>query len=160
LKDVVFAVERQYAAAGVQPTLFSPASNETVAASGAVASRYLAVGTPHSFGIVGDGVLSLEAHRTWFDPRDIRCTDALVPGGRLVSVDEALAADIVCIHRPLSIAASQLRRGTHVNALAPVQLDPELRAWVVGDQELASIVAGLVDGRQLDEITIFAAAGL
>ena len=49
------------------------------AAIGAVASRYLAVGTPRSFGLVVDhdevatAIDSLAAHRTWFAPRDLRC---------------------------------------------------------------------------------------
>ena len=54
----------------------------------------------------------------------LRCTSAAVAdacGGRAVSLAEVLAADIVCIHAgtPLALAAVQLRRGTHVNALAP-----------------------------------------
>ncbi len=148
-------VERAFVAAA---TAGAPLPRDPYAA-GAVASRYLAVGTPRSFAIigdVGDGARSLEAHRTWFAPRDVRCTRPL-EGARLVSIDEALAADIVCVHEPIAIAASQLRRGTHVNALAPVDLDPELTAWIVDDRQLAAIAAGLVDGRQLDEITIYRA---
>jgi ornithine cyclodeaminase/alanine dehydrogenase-like protein (mu-crystallin family) len=158
--DWVFAVERAYANG---ETVASGARDpRTLAAAGAVASRYLAVGTPRSFAIVGDGAISLDAHRTWFAPRDLRCTDdkvAAAVGGRVVSLAEALAADIVCIHTPLALAAAQLRRGTHVNALAAVELDADLRklATVVDDRGLASIAAGLVDGRQLDELTVFLA---
>ncbi len=149
--DRVFAAERAYAAGQ---------RVDDAAAAGAVASRYLAVGTPRSFAIIGDGARSLEAHRTWFAPRDVRCTEAAVAdavGGRVVTLAEALAADIVCIHSPLSLHASQLRRGTHVNALARVELDDELRAIarVVDDAGLVEIAAGRVDGRQLDEITIY-----
>jgi len=72
----VLAVERAYVAAatgGVVPTGGDRARlPEALAALGAVASRYLAVGTPRTFGIIGDGELSLEAHRTWFSPREIR----------------------------------------------------------------------------------------
>ena len=114
-----------------------------LAAMGAVASRYLAVGTPRSFGIIGDGPHDLDAHRAWFAPIDIR------------TGDNALAADIVCIHEPMHISASQLRRGTHVNALAAVTLDDELRAVARIVEDLHPLAAGLVDGRQLDEITIF-----
>ncbi len=120
----------------------------------AVASRYLAVGTPRSFAIVGGSADSLEAHRTWFAPRDVRCTHDGV--GRLVSIDEALAADIVCVHEPIRIEARQLRRGTHVNAIAGVTLAPELAPLVTTPRKLAEMAAGLIDGRQLDEITIFA----
>lgn len=147
-----------------------------LAAAGAVASRYLAVGTPRSFGIVIDDVaevdaaaLSLVAHRTWFAPRDIRCasTDtgatgaaelAAATSGRPVSLDEALACDIVNVYSPrIRITPAQLRRGTHVNALTAEVLDPELLAiaTVVPEADLPALAAGLVDGRQLDELTIF-----
>jgi hypothetical protein len=80
--------------------------------------------------------------------------------GRAVSLAEALTADIVCIHTPMALAAAQLRRGTHVNALAPVELDAELRslATIVDEPKgLPGLAAGLVDGRQLDELTVFIA---
>jgi hypothetical protein len=147
-----------------------------VAAAGAVASRYLAVGTPRSFGIVIDGAaevaaaaLSLAAHRTWFAPRDVRCASiasgatgaaelAAATGGRAVSLDEALACDIVNVYSArLRITPAQLRRGTHVNAITADVLDPELLALatVVPEAGLPALAAGLVDGRQLDELTIF-----
>lgn len=165
------------------------------AALGAIASRYLAVGTPRTIGLivdparVGDGALSLEAHRTWFAPREVRCAvvdfgGALVDhqraihggagsvddgggslaklaarvGGAVTSLAEALASDIVCVHVPLSLTAAQLRRGTHLNLLAGGTLDNELqRIAAITDEEpgLGALCAGLVDGRQLDEITVF-----
>jgi ornithine cyclodeaminase/alanine dehydrogenase-like protein (mu-crystallin family) len=161
----VLALERAYVAAatsGAHREL--DRSIRGLAGAGAIASRYLAVGTPRSFAIIGDdagaGLASIEAHRTWFEPRDIRCTSAALGVGRVVTLAEALAADIVCIHEPLSLAASQLRRGTHVNALAAVTLDHELRAlaMIVDDARgLPALAAGLVDGRQLDEITVYIA---
>jgi hypothetical protein len=60
----------------------------------------------------------------------------------------------------MALAASQLRRGTHVDALAMVELDEELRtlATVVDEPKgLPALAAGLVDGRQLDELTVFVA---
>jgi ornithine cyclodeaminase/alanine dehydrogenase-like protein (mu-crystallin family) len=160
LRDIVVELERAYSA-GVVST------DRSLAAAGAVASRYLAVGTPRSFAIVGDGdgaLDSLAAHRTWGSaPTDVRCTDARVAaaiGGRAVPLADALAADIVCIHEALALAAAQLRRGTHVNALARVELDDDLRrlATIVDEaRELPRIVSGVVDGRQLDELTIFVA---
>jgi hypothetical protein len=143
------------------------------AAAGAVASRHLAVGTPRSFGIVIDdaadvaaAALSLVAHRTWFAPRDLRCASlgagaaelATAMGGRVVSLDEALACDIVNVYSPhVRIAAAQLRRGTHVNALTAGVFAHELLAvaTVVPEAGLPALAAGLVDGRQLDELTIF-----
>jgi hypothetical protein len=164
----VLAIERGYVAAatgGSREPIIDPARAR--AAAGAIASHYLAVGTPRSFGLVADAAtvdaaaLSLEAHRTWFAPRDIRSTVA--GPGRVVELAEALACDIVCIHMPLALAAAQIRRGTHLNVLAAVALDPELAriAMVthedVGSRGLGALAAGLVDGRQLDEITIFIA---
>jgi hypothetical protein len=147
-----------------------------LAAAGAVASRYLAVGTPRSFGLVIDdaadvdaAALSLAAHRTWFAPSDIRCAStatgatgaddlAAATGGRVVSLDEALACDIVNLYSVrIRISPAQLRRGTHVNAIAAAALDPELLALatVVPEAGLPALAAGLVDGRQLDELTVF-----
>jgi hypothetical protein len=104
----------------------------------------------------------------WFEPADLRCAGAgpelaAALGGRDVSLDEALAADIVCIHAPLALAAARLRRGTHVNALADVALDDELRALAtIADEPtgLPALAAGLREGRQFDELTVFVAGDL
>jgi hypothetical protein len=197
----VLAVERAYAAAGASSaTRVTPAVDVATAAAdapamsaattgtaeqrrraracaGAVASRYLAVGTPRSFAVIidaashDDAIAVLEAHRTWFAPRDVRIAIsahgvaapsvdlAAVLGARVVTIDEALACDIVCICVPLALCARQLRRGTHVNALAAVELDSDLSrtATIVDEPTLAAMAAGMRDGRQLDEITIFLA---
>ncbi len=167
MADWVHAVERAYVAVATGGTAphTAASSPRALAAAGAVASHYLAVGTPRSIALVGDqdAVHSLLAHRTWFAPRDIRCTSASVAAlveGRHVPLAEALTADIVCIHTPLVLAAAQLRRGTHVNALAPIELDDELQklATIVDEPKgLPALAAGLVDGRQLDELTVFIA---
>jgi ornithine cyclodeaminase/alanine dehydrogenase-like protein (mu-crystallin family) len=148
-----------------------------IAAAGAVASRYLAVGAPRSFGIVIDdatavdaAALSLTAHRTWFAPSDVRCAAttsgaaklAAATDGRVVSVAEALACDIVNIYSTrVRVAPTQLRRGTHVNAVSAESFDPELckLATFVREAGLPALAAGLVDGRQLDELTIFTIDG-
>ena len=150
MPDWVLAVERGYVAAA-RPTL------QARAAAGAVASHYLAVGTPRSFGLVGPGAEeSLLAHRTWFNPTDIRCSDGAT-GHRLVSREEAFACDIVCVHLPICPLPSQLRRGTHVNLLMGGVLDAELAqlAMIVRERDLPAMAAGFVDGRQLDELTVF-----
>ena len=138
MADWVLAVERAYVAAASGAALpitvaaDPPARAQAIAAAGAVASRFLAVGTPRSFGIIIDGAddvaaaaLALTAHRTWFAPRDVRCASttagdaalATATNGRVTSVDEALACDIVNVYASqLRIAPTQLRRGTHVNA--------------------------------------------
>ena len=200
-RDWVLAVERAYVAAAVGPrsaatSLQEPAGDAAAvassalapvpalapvaaAAAGAIASRFLAVGTPRSIGLIGDpvaGVLSLHAHRVWFQPADIRWAGgdpanaaasaegrAVSLGGRAVSLEEALAADIVCVHAPLSLPATRLRRGTHVNALAAVTLDDDLRALAMIVDEptgLPALAAGLRDGRQLDELTVFVGGAL
>ncbi|HEX3474164.1 MAG TPA: hypothetical protein VHT91_03935 [Kofleriaceae bacterium] len=200
MADWVLAAERAYVAAAVGPaTAASTATAEpgeaaprvlmrsdwlsdlaapdrrahALAAAGAVASRYLAVGTPRSFGLVIDdaaevdaAALSLAAHRTWFAPRDIRCAAvttgaaelAAATSGHVVSLDEALACDIVNVYTArIHITPMQLRRGTHVNAIAVSAFDPELLALatVVPEAGLPALAAGLVDGRQLDELTVF-----
>ncbi|MDB4957983.1 MAG: hypothetical protein JWO36_5552 [Myxococcales bacterium] len=166
MTDWVLAVERAYVAAVGGPAVSAAPNMRALAAAGAVASRYLAVGTPRSFSIIGDdpaAALSAEAHRTWFALPDIRCTNAALAaalGGRVVTEAEALAADIVCIHTAMSLTGSQLRRGTHVNALAPITLDDDLKhiAQLYDEPRgLPALAAGLVDGRQLDELTIFEA---
>ena len=151
----VLAVERAYVAAATGGALPAGSDDparmpEALAALGAVASRYLAVGTPRTFGIIGDGELSLEAHRTWFAPREVRRATPDAP-------DSALACDIVCIHAPLAVRAAQLRRGTHVNVLAPCTIEPGLVATIADETTLAALAAGLRDGRQLDELTLFIA---
>ena len=162
MADWVLALERAYVAAQTQGVpVARDGSLQSLAAAGAVASRYLAVGTPRSFAVIADDpaavALDLEAHRTWFQLRDVRATCA-APDARTVSLAEALAADIVCIHTPLSLSSSQLRRGTHVNALARLTLDDDLehvaKLWDE-PRGLPALAAGIVDGRQLDEITVF-----
>ena len=129
------------------------------AAIGAIASRFLAVGTPRTLGtIVATAAderlaqMSVEAHATWFAPREIR--SIVIDRGD--SIASALACDIVCVHAPITVRASDLRRGTHVNVLAPCTLDDELVRIATVVRDLGPIVAGFIDGRQLDEITIFA----
>jgi hypothetical protein len=169
LKDRVLAALADYAAGRLRAP---------PAIAGAIASHFLAVTSARSLALVSpdrrsesgglhpwgdDCVQSLLAHQTWFSPRDIRCTSGSVAaavGGRQVSLAESLAADIVCVHEPIAIAASQIRRGTHINVLAQAAIDEELRsvATVVDEPTLAQLAKGIVDGRQLDEITIFIAA--
>lgn len=167
MADWVHAAERAYVAVATGGQRLTSISGDVraKAAAGAIASHYLAVGTPRSLALVGgdDSIHSLVAHRTWFAPQDIRCTSGSVAaavGGRIVQLAEALTADIVCIHVPMALAAAQLRRGTHVNALALVELDHDLRALATITDEptgLPALAAGLVDGRQLDELTVFIA---
>jgi hypothetical protein len=123
------------------------------AALAALASRFLAVGTPRTFGIVGAAAEHcLATHASYFAPRELRRGD----------VRAACAADIVCVANPtVTIDPTWLRSGTHVNLLAG-KLDTAAlpHAIVVDVAALATIVAGQRDGRQLDELTIFRADDL
>ena len=124
MADWVHAVERAYVAVATSGAPGRAATAATAdprarAAAGAVASHYLAVGTPRSIGLVGnrDALFSLEAHRTWFRPTDVRCTDAAVAaevGGRVVPLAEALTADIVCIHEPITLAEGLMQDVTEI----------------------------------------------
>lgn len=171
----VHAVERAYVAAATGHGIPAPGNPEHLArargAIGAVASHYLAVGTPRSFGLIVDvdQVIaardSLAAHRAWFAPRDVRCAGpaggetASTVGARATSIEEALACDIVCVHARITILPAQLRRGTHVNLLSELaRYDAELAKLASITHEhpgLGELAAGLVDGRQLDELTLF-----
>lgn len=163
--DVLAALNAYAAAAHGGPAVIAK-SPDQLGAAAAIASHFLAVTSSRSLSLVGgdDSVHSLVAHRQWFQPGDVRCTSGSVAaavGGRIVPLAEALTADIVCIHVPMALAAAQLRRGTHVNALAPVELDADLRALATITDEakgLPALAAGLIDGRQLDELTVFVAA--
>jgi hypothetical protein len=171
--DWVFAVERAYVAHATNqhPARGGGKLAHARAAVGAIASRYLAVGTPRTLGLIADAstleeaALSVTAHRTWFAPREIRCVDgalASATGGTLASLGETLACDIVCVHTNIEIRAAQLRRGTHVNLFAGT-IDDDLRRLATVCEEatgLGPLAAGLVDGRQLDELTVFIAGDL
>ena len=136
MAEWVLAVERAYVSAATTKRVTATAGSErdrakALAAIGAVASHYLAVGSPRSMGLVvdamtrDDGELSITAHRTWFSPTDIRCAGAAIAGARETTLAEALACDIVCIHVPTAIPTGSIRRGTHLNVLATMALPDE-----------------------------------
>ena len=174
-REWVLAVERAYVASATNQPYAKSGNVAQIAraraAVGAIASHYLAVGSPRTLGLIADpqsveeAALSVAAHRTWFQPREIRCADLVAladaAGGTLSSLGETLACDIVCVHANVEIRAAQLRRGTHVNLLAG-QIDDELRrlATVCEARDLGALAAGLVDGRKLDELTVFVTGDL
>ncbi|MEO8702334.1 MAG: hypothetical protein ABI867_19980 [Kofleriaceae bacterium] len=171
MADWVLAVERAYVESATGEVVATATTGDLAtarAALGAVASHYLAVGTPRSFGVIlataADAELarlSQAAHATWFAPRETRC--ATLDGSRCdvgtpTSIGEAFASDIVCVHAPIAIRAIDLRRGTHVNVLADARIDDDLARLATVTREvpgLGALAAGLVDGRQLDELTVF-----
>jgi hypothetical protein len=174
LAEVVRAVERAYVAAatgGAPATLAMPplAPALAFAAAAAVAARFLAIGTPRSVGLVGataaDRDRLLTCHAVWFAPFPelrVDTDDALVsaPGARRVSTAEALACDLVLVLRAdAPIASASIRAGTHLSLAPGVTVDAALRARAIwhDDAALAQVAAGIVDGRQLDEVTVFAA---
>lgn len=123
------------------------------AAKGAVASRFLAVGTPRSIGLVAsasDAELALAAHRVFFSPQEIRTT-----------LPDAFACDIVIVAQALRIDPTWIRRGTHLDVWtggfpvidgAKIVFDhPGPGVWA----SLHELAAGIKDGRELDEITVY-----
>lgn len=151
------------------------------AAAAAVAARYLAIGTPRTLGLIGsgpraDGALGkacVETHALWNAAREVRCADsrgtaaaqalADACGGQVASVDRALACDIVCLIEDIPLSDANLRSGTHISLLTGTR--PRAATGLVtitayetpdqGSPWLGQLAAGLVDGRQRDEITLF-----
>jgi hypothetical protein len=157
---VLSAVEAALAADGLgRPRASGPALAPDVelAARCAVAAKFLAVSTPRSFAAIGLGARAktfVAAQAAWAPAREIRTWNAGDPPAGLAA---ALAADIVVAAGPLDVARRAIRGGTHLAALdAGVALAPDLvaAAEVYDVHRLAAVVAGLVDGRQLDEITV------
>lgn len=102
-------------------------------AAAAVASKHLGKKAPRSIGFVGCGVQArtmLAAHRVVFgDALEVLGTDvreeaartfADESGGRVATIDEACACDLVCTSTPgraVVVRAGKLRPGSHVNAM-------------------------------------------
>ncbi|MEZ4360776.1 MAG: hypothetical protein R3B48_11385 [Kofleriaceae bacterium] len=146
------------------------------AAACAVAARFLAVGKPRSLGVVSDDPQRAAAlfagHRVWHQPTDVRWAGRaaadpaiLAAGGRAVSLEEAVTADIVCLDVRAELRNAAVRRGSHINLLDGTA-DDELRARAECYAEVATaghtatlgeLAAGIRDGRQLDEITLLLA---
>jgi ornithine cyclodeaminase/alanine dehydrogenase-like protein (mu-crystallin family) len=112
----------------------------------------------------------LEAHRAYFAPKELRCTDAQVAatlGGRATTIEEACAADIVCVcDDSARIAREWIRGGTHLNVAAGTVDDEILAVAKIVVSEgtrpgmwgtLGEIVSGVKDGREADELTVFLA---
>lgn len=111
----------------------------------------------------------LDAHRAWFAPREVRCSDAAVAaalGGRATTIAEACAADIVCVCDDVRIERAWIRAGTHLNvaggtvddeilAVAKIVVSEGTRPGMWGT--LGEIVSGVKDGREADELTVFLA---
>ena len=111
----------------------------------------------------------LEAHRVYFAPRDLRCSDPAVAsalGGRATTIAEACASDIVCVCEDVHIERAWIRQGTHINVAAGTVDDAllSIAKLVVSEGThpgmwgtLGEIVAGMKDGREVDEVTVFLA---
>jgi len=133
-----------------------------LAARCAVAAKFLAVSTPRTLGTVNLGARApafVAAQAAYAPARELRTWTAGDPDRALA---EALAADIVIAAGPVVVPRRALRGGTHLAALdRGVELEPELLAAAVvhDERRLAAVVAGLVDGRQLDEITVLVCGG-
>lgn len=124
----------------------------TGAAAG-VASKYLAKKNPRTLGLVGCGVQArvfIEAHEALFGKLELLLADSseaaakalqAEKGGRVVSVQEAAGADIVCTSTPVRspvVKREWVKAGAHINAMG---------ADAPGKQELDARI--LLDGRIL-----------
>lgn len=115
-------------------------------AAGGVASKFLAKKAPRTLGLVGCGVQArvfIDAHRAIYGELELLLADSseaaakalqAEKGGRIVSLQEACGADIVCTSTPVRspiVKREWIRPGTHINAMgadAPgkQELDPRL----------------------------------
>ncbi|NNC15380.1 ornithine cyclodeaminase family protein [Corallococcus exiguus] len=115
-------------------------------AAGGIASKYLAKKQPRTLGLVGCGVQArvlIDAHHALFGDLELLLADASAQaaealqkekGGRVVSLQEASGADIVCSATPARapvVRREWVQAGTHINAMgadAPgkQELDPRL----------------------------------
>jgi alanine dehydrogenase len=120
-------------------------------AAGGVASKFLAKKAPRTLGLVGCGVQArvfIDAHRAIYGELELLLADAseaaakalqAEKGGRVVSLQEACGADIVCTSTPVRapiVKREWIRPGTHINAMG---------ADAPGKQELDARI--LTDGR-------------
>ncbi|MBZ4333654.1 MULTISPECIES: ornithine cyclodeaminase family protein [unclassified Corallococcus] len=115
-------------------------------AAGGIASKYLARKQPRTLGLVGCGVQArvlIDAHRALFGDLELLMADVSSQaaealqkekGGRVVSLQEASGADIVCSATPARapvVRREWVQAGAHLNAMgadAPgkQELDPRL----------------------------------
>ncbi|NMO16368.1 ornithine cyclodeaminase family protein [Pyxidicoccus fallax] len=119
--------------------------------AGGVASKFLAKKQPRTLGLVGCGVQArvfIDAHRAIYGELELLLADSseaaakalqAEKGGRVVSLQEACGADIVCTSTPVRspiVKREWIRPGTHINAMG---------ADAPGKQELDARI--LLDGR-------------
>jgi hypothetical protein len=151
-----------------------------------VASRFLAVGTPRSIGMMSfDSVVEVTDGRPWLFQTAFAamavyfpsCQDLRIAYPGHGSARDPLSADIVCYFGTLpSVSLLQhARRGAHYNlpsshtgADQSIVVDS---SWLTATSSITGtwsqsvrtsstlphMAAGLDDGRQLDEVTVFAA---
>jgi ornithine cyclodeaminase/alanine dehydrogenase len=115
-------------------------------AAGGVASKYLAKKAPRTLGLIGCGVQArvfIDAHRALYGELELLLADVsdtaakalqAEKGGRVVGLQEASGADIVCTSTPVRtpiVKREWLKPGAHINAMgadAPgkQELDPRI----------------------------------
>lgn len=137
-------------------------------------SKYLAVGAPESLGIVDCGEaarLIVAAHEIVFGELEVRSVgDNDLSEPSVLSVEECLASDVVCLATDLDFEATWVAMGSHINARSEKRwsqgFERLLKASVFASNAghmkqdipryhgaLSEIIAGSVSGRVGDEIT-------
>jgi ornithine cyclodeaminase/alanine dehydrogenase len=136
-------------------------------AAGGVASKYLSRSNPRTLGLVGCGVQArvlIDAHRALFEGLELLLADASEAaaqalqkekGGRVVSLQEASGADIVCTSTPVRspvVKREWVKTGAHINAMgadAPGKQELDARILQAGrifiDDEEQALHSGEVN---------------
>ena len=145
----------------------APASSQQLhfAALAGLGSKYLALGTPASLGLIGDSSAApalLAVHQLLFGPLEIRYADQL-------SIEEALASDIVCLPTSSEFEVQWIADATHLNLIdsghwsaGATELLRSAQIATVGAPQrpipnhhgsLADVITGKVSGRMGEELT-------
>lgn len=128
-------------------------------------SKYLAVGAPSSLGIIdldSNAEAIVVCHRLLFGELEVK-------RNRDMGVEEALAADIVCLPATTDFELEWIAEATHLNILdasphsrgmaeltqhcALTYLDPQGASRARSHGLLAEVIRGSVSGRMGEEIT-------
>ncbi len=149
------------------PKALPPTENPVLlaAALAGLGSKYLAVGSPATLGLIGCGPYSdalIACHTLLFGTLEVQRSED-------IGIEEAMAADIVCISSSTEFELAWIADATHINVLSD-------GTWSKGMHELATttsltlsapnpefpapygllaeVIQGVVSGRIGEEITV------